>query len=76
MKINGNRQIPNVPIYGVLYALIFGISIWVLIADKESPTNWLLYVAMIGSVLAAAIKFAIHSRKQQRTAQLIKNLRG
>ena len=66
MKVNG--QIPNVIVYAVLYALIFGLNIWVLIADIESPTNWLAYAAMIGSVFAGAIKFAVHSWKQQRTA--------
>ena len=68
MKVNGNTQIPNIIVYAALYAIVFGISIWVLIADKESATNWLVYALMIGSVLAGAIKFAIHSWKQQRTA--------
>ena len=67
MKANLNTRIPNPMVYVALYALVFGISIWVLIIDRESPTNWLAYAAMIGSVLAGAIKFAVHSRKQQRT---------
>jgi uncharacterized membrane protein YoaK (UPF0700 family) len=53
-------QIPNIAIYATLYAIIFGISIWLLVAHRESPTNWLLYVAMIGSVLAGLIKVAAH----------------
>ena len=68
MKVNGKTRIPNVIVYIVLYAIVFGVSIWVLITDKESPTNWLVYVGMIGSVLAGAIKFAVYSWKQQRTA--------
>ena len=68
MKANGNTQIPNIIVYAALYAIIFGVSIWVLIAGRDSPTNWLVYAAMIGSVLAGAIKFAVHSRKQRRTA--------
>jgi uncharacterized membrane protein YoaK (UPF0700 family) len=68
MKVKTNTQIPNVIVYAALYTIIFGVSIWVLIADRESPTNWLAYAAMIGSLLAGAIKFAIHSWKQQRTA--------
>ena len=68
MKIDGKIQVPNLIVYAVLYAIVFGISIWLLIAHKESPTNWLLYVGMIGSVLAGVIKFAAHSWKQQRTA--------
>jgi uncharacterized membrane protein YoaK (UPF0700 family) len=68
MKVDRKTQIPNLVVYAALYAILFGISIWLLIAHKESPTNWLLYVAMIGSVLAGVIKFAAHSWKQQRTA--------
>ena len=68
MKINGQTQIPNMIVYAALYAIIFGVSIWSLIAHGESPTNWLAYAAMIGSVLAGAIKFAAHSWKRQRTA--------
>jgi protein-S-isoprenylcysteine O-methyltransferase Ste14 len=67
VKVNRNTQVPNIVVYVVLYALIFGVSISVLITDRESPTNWLAYAAMIGSVLAGAMKFALHSRKQQRT---------
>ena len=68
MKVNGNTQIPNIIVYAALYAIIFGVSIWALIAHRESPTNWLAYAAMIVSVLAGVIKFAAHSWKQQRTA--------
>jgi len=68
MKVDRKTQIPNLVVYAALYAILFGISIWLLIAHKESPTNWLLYVAMIGSVLAGVIKFAAHSWKQKRTA--------
>jgi len=68
MKVNGNTQIPNMIVYVALYAILFGVCIWVLITDRENPTNWLAYAAMIGSVLAGAIKFAVHSWKRQRTA--------
>ena len=68
MKVNGNTQIPNIIVYAVLYAVIFGVSIWVLIVNRESPNNWLVYAGVIGSVLAGAIKFAIYSWKQKRTA--------
>lgn len=68
MKVATKTQIPNLVVYAVLYALIFGISIWLLIAYKESPTNWLLYVGMVGSVLAGLVKFILHSRKQHRQA--------
>lgn len=68
MKISGNSQIPNVLVYAALYAIVFGVCLWVLITDRESPSNWLAYAAMIAAVLAGAIKFAVHSWKQQRTA--------
>lgn len=68
MKVNRNTQIPNILVYAVLYAILFGVSIWVLISDRESPSNWLVYAGLIVSVLAAAIKFAVHSWKQKRTA--------
>ena len=68
MRVKATTQIPNMIVYAALYAAIFGLSIWSLITDKESPTNWLAYAAMIASVLAGAIKFAVHSRKRQRTA--------
>ncbi|HKO36525.1 MAG TPA: hypothetical protein VJV21_08600 [Pyrinomonadaceae bacterium] len=68
MKVNRNTQIPNLIVYAALYVVIFAVCIGVLITDPESPTNWLAYAAMIGSVLAGAIKLALHSRKQQKTA--------
>jgi hypothetical protein len=68
MKVNGNTQTPNIVVYVALYAIIFGISIWSLIAHRDSPSNWLAYAAMIAAALAGLIKFAVHSWKQQRTA--------
>jgi len=69
MRGSGNKQIPNVLVYATLYATIFGISIWLLIAHIESPTNWLLYVAMIGSVLAGLIKLAVHLRRRRLSTE-------
>jgi hypothetical protein len=57
-----NIQFPNIVVYVLLYAVVFAISIWLLIAHKESPTNWILYVAITASVLAGLIKF-VHSRR-------------
>lgn len=64
MKIDRKTQIPNSIVYVALYAIIFGISIWLLISHKENPTNWLLYVLMFAAVLAGLVKFVLHSRKQ------------
>jgi hypothetical protein len=66
MKINRNKQIPNLVVYGVLYAIIFGISIWLLAFHKESPTNWVLYVALALAVLAGLVKFALHACKRHQ----------
>ncbi len=66
MNIESKKQIPNMIVYGVLYAIIFGISIWLLAFHKESPTNWILYVAMVLAVLGGLVKFALHSRKKRQ----------
>jgi len=58
-----NKQIPNMVVYAVLFAMIFGTSIWLLAFDKESPTNWILYVAMGAAVAAGLLKLALSSRK-------------
>ena len=68
MRLKANTQIPNGMVYAALYAIIFAVCIWALIIHPESPTNWLAYTAIIVSVLAGAIKFALHSRKPQRAA--------
>jgi hypothetical protein len=69
MKINGNTQIPNWIVYVVLYGIVFGISIWLLVAQSESPTNWQVNVLLIAAVLSGAILFARHSWNQKRPAQ-------
>lgn len=69
MKIDRNKQVPNILVYAVLYALVLGISIWLLASDNESPTNWILYPAMAVSVFAGVVHFALHVRKtHQRSA--------
>jgi len=67
MKPNQKIQIPNILVYATLYAVVFGIGIWLLIAHKESPTNWLVYVGMIVAVLAGLIKFGARSRRRLST---------
>lgn len=68
MKVDRKTGIPNLVVYAALYTILFGISIWLLIAHKENPTNWLLYPMMIWAVLVGLVKFAIHSWKQKRPA--------
>jgi hypothetical protein len=60
------KQIPNMTVYIALYAVVFGISIWLLAFHDESPTNWVLYLAMIVSILAGLVKFALHTRKRHQ----------
>jgi len=66
MKIDMKKQVPNTVVYLALYAILFGISIWLLVFHGESPTNWLLYPMMIWSVLAGLVKFALHLRKRHQ----------
>jgi uncharacterized membrane protein HdeD (DUF308 family) len=58
MRTDVKKQIPNMTVYIALYAVVFGISIWLLAFHDESPTNWVLYLAMIVSLLAGLVKFA------------------
>ena len=64
--MNMNMRIPNLVVYFALYAAIFAISIWLLVFHPESPTNWVLYILMIVSVVAGLVKFALHSRQRHR----------
>jgi tryptophan-rich sensory protein len=66
MKIDMKTRIPNLLVYSALYAVLFGISIWLLVFHDENPTNWLLYPMMIWSVLAGLVKFALHLRKRHQ----------
>jgi uncharacterized membrane protein HdeD (DUF308 family) len=66
MRIDVKKQIPNMVVYIALYAVVFGISIWLLAFHDESPTNWVLYLAMIVSILAGLVKFALHTRKRHQ----------
>lgn len=65
MKIDRNTQIPNMVVYGVLYATLFGVSIWLLTFHKESPTNWILYVGTSVAVVAGLVKLALHGRRDR-----------
>jgi len=64
--MNLKKRVPNLVVYSALYVVIFGISIWLLVFHPESPTNWVLYIVMTGSVLAGLAKFALHSRKRHQ----------
>jgi len=60
------KQIPNIVVYLALYGVIFGISGWLVMFHDESPDNWVLYAAMIISIVAGLVKFALHARKRKR----------
>jgi hypothetical protein len=66
MRTDMNKRIPNMVVYLGLYAVVFAISIWVLAFHNESPTNWVLCVAMIVSILAGLVKLALHTRKRHQ----------
>ena len=63
MKIDKNTQVPDILVFGVLYAVVFGISIWLLVFHKDSTTNWILYPLLGAAVLAGAVKFGLHARR-------------
>ena len=64
MNTSKNKQVPNIVVYSVLFLTIFGIGIWLLAFRNESPTNWILYIAMATALLAGLVKLALHSRKR------------
>ena len=66
MKLNKNTQIPDFAVYAVLAAVIFGISIWILLVDKDAPHNWFLYVAMAVTVAAGVARFVFHLPKRRQ----------
>ena len=66
MNKDQNKQIPNRIVYLAVYLVIFGISVWLLVFHKESPSNGILYIAMIVSVFAGLIKTALHRRKRDQ----------
>jgi hypothetical protein len=70
MKIDKNKQIPDLLVFGVLYAVVFGISIWFLVFRPDSPTNWILYPLMGFAVLAGVVKFALNSRASLQRSRL------
>ena len=66
MELDRKKTISNMVVYLALYAVIFGISIWLLVFHNESSTNWVLYIAMIVSVLSGLVKFALHTHKKHQ----------
>ena len=66
MKLDKNTQIPDFAVYAALFVIIFGISIWILLVDKDAPHNWFLYVAMAVTVVAGVAKFVFHLRKRRQ----------
>jgi len=66
MKFYRKKIIPNMVVYLALYGAIFGISVWLLVFHNESPTNWVLYLAMFASVLSGLVKIALHAHKKHQ----------
>ena len=65
MTIDRNTRVPDAAVYGVIYALILGISIWLLGFRNDSPTNWILYFGMGVAVLAGLTKLAVQSSRKK-----------
>ena len=70
MKIDMKKQVSNMIVYIALYAVVFGISGWLLVFHDENPTNWLLYVLMIVSILVGLVHYALHIRKRTTTVRV------
>jgi hypothetical protein len=66
MKIDGNIQVPNMIVYAAVYAIVFGISIWLLAFHNDSSTNRYLYGAMTVSAVAGMTKLALHTRRRHQ----------
>jgi hypothetical protein len=59
MKIDKNTQIPNTPVYVVLFSIVFGVNFWLLVFRNESPTNWILYTLTALAVFAGLVRLAL-----------------
>jgi hypothetical protein len=69
MKIDKNTQIPNTPVYVVLFGIVFGVNVWLLVFRNESPTNWILYALTAVAVFAGLVRLALKRRdKHARTS--------
>jgi len=69
MKIDKNTQIPNTPVYVVLFGIVFGVNVWLLVFRNESPTNWILYALTTVAVFAGLVRLALKRRnKHARTS--------
>lgn len=66
MTIDRNTRVTDALVYKVIYAVVFGISIWLLGFRNDSPTNWILYVLMALAVIAGLLKLALQSRKKNQ----------
>jgi len=69
MKIDKNTQIPNTPVYVVLFGIVFGVNVWLSVFRNESPTNWILYALTAVAVFAGLVRLALKRRdKHARTS--------
>ncbi len=68
MKIDRNRQIPKVIIYVALYAIMFGVDVWLLTNGRERSERdtWIIYISVIGSVFVGSCKLALRTSKRRK----------
>lgn len=76
MTINRNTRVPDALIHGVTYAGVYGISIWLLSFRNDSPTNWILYIAMGAAVGAGLLKLGFNSFKKYQRPAFAKAMEG
>ena len=67
MKIIGKKQVPNIVVYAVLYAIIFGTGIWLTIYHIDAVSDGIMYSAMGTAVLAGIVKSAIELNKSRQS---------
>jgi hypothetical protein len=76
MTIDRNTRVPDSIVFSVMYAVVFGISIWLLGFRNDSPTNWILYIAMGVAVVAGLLKLGFDSLKKYQRPTLAKGMEG
>lgn len=76
MTIDRNTRVSDTHVCSVIYAVIFGISIWLLGFRNDSPTNWILYIAMGVAVVAGLLKLGFDFLKKYQRPTLVKGMEG
>ena len=68
MKVDRNGQIPRVIIYVAVYAVMFGVDVWLLTNGRERSERetWIIYMSVTGSVFVGFCKLALRTSKRRK----------